>query len=465
MSSTITNTTVLSRKLAQKGQSQVAIDGFIATQLVEVWFDARLGVHLVRKGEQIVPDKGYLKGLEHSLRAWVTSPKKIKEAISQLDAQIKRERSIQLFGPIAGRKTGDIVKCNGIEWLVTSSPILLEPKAGSWPHLRILVESLLLDEASRLAMYSWLKIQMKAIMSGNHSKCPMLILTGDADDGKSFFLRLITILRGGREINPMKAWNGEGPVWTNHLICAECLNIDDSAAQRDYRSRENLAAKFKEAIYADSVTIDQRHTTSFTLNPRPVWGVVMALNANGNAIKVVPALDGDDMKDKAVVLRTHRAEILDREKGDEVATQRMQTYQSELPAFLDWLLNVFAIPETLPEGCVRVRSGAVLYRDPEAMKMLHRASPSGLLEEALLELKEEHPKESLYTPITSQTFLNLFKDGYGKIRDSRVPQNAQLMGIYLKQVADRSDGCVVCTGEDRNGSKLWCYRESFNPVP
>jgi hypothetical protein len=453
--------TRLSEIQAIKDQNKTDLEEFIEQQFTDVWFDARNGVHLVKKGDQIVPDKGYLKGLEYPLGKW-TGDDNSKSHIRKLDARLKSIKSIQYHGPIAGRKTGEIVQCSGIDWLVTSSPKLIEPFAGEWPHLRRLIETLLPDYEAQLATYSWLKIQVQAIRSGNHSKCPMLILAGDANDGKSFFLRLITILRGGREINPMKAWNGEGAVWTDHLIGAECLNIDDSAAQKDYRSRENLSAKFKEAIYADSVTIDKRHTSTFTLSPRPVWGVSMAVNANGHAIKVVPALDGADMKDKAIVLRTQHAEILNRDGGDEFAAKRMQIYLDELPAFMHWILHSFKLPDTLPQGCLSSRSGALIYRDPKAMKMLHQASPAGLLEEALLEYRD-----MLIVELNGKSFEGISKSSADWMkslqpvdykRDRRVPENANTMGIYLKQIADRPDSCIEEGLTNRNGSKLWCLK-------
>jgi hypothetical protein len=454
MTATATKTkkTRLTQRKAKEDQNQKDLNAFMTNELQNVWFDARVGVHLVRKGDQIVPDKGYLKGLEHPLKTWCTSLKEIKLKINSLDATIKHERSIQLHGAIAGRRTNDIVSCNGIDWLVTSSPNLIEPVAGDWTYLKELVETLLPEEQAQLATYSWLKVQVQAIRSGMHSKCPMLILAGDANDGKSFFLRLITVLRGGREINPMKAWNGEGAAWTDHLVGAECLNIDDSGAQKDYRSRENFAAKFKEAIYSDSITIDKRHTTSFTLDPRPVLGLILALNANGNAIRVLPALDGDDMSDKAIVLRTQHAKILWREQGDEAAAQRMKTYLDELPAFMNWLLHEFKVPSELPKGCETTRSGAVLYRNPEAMSLLHSASPAGLLEEALDEHIKGYGQQYVPEPMTSQSLLTTL--GYWRDKDTRIPRTAQMLGIYLGQIAARANSCVELAGQHDN-SKLW----------
>jgi hypothetical protein len=444
--------TTLTQRKAKEDQNQKDLNAFMTNELQNVWFDARAGVHLVRKGDQIVPDKGYLKGLEHPIKSWLNESKEIRFTINALDARIKHERSIQFHGAIAGRLTNDIVSCNGIDWLVTSSPKLIEPVAGDWTHVKELVKTLLPEDQAQLATYSWLKVQVHAIRSGSHSKCPMLILAGDANDGKSFFLRLITVLRGGREINPMKAWNGEVAAWTDHLIGAECLNIDDSGAQKDYRSRENFAAKFKEAIYSDSITVDKRHTTSFTLDPRPVWGLVLALNANGNAIRVLPALDGDDMSDKAIVLRTKHAKILWREQGDEAAALRMKTYLDELPAFMNWLLHEFKVPSELPKGCETTRSGAVIYRNPEAMSLLHSASPAGLLEEAIEDYIERYGLQCVAESMTSQSLLSNLMNYLDK--DTRIPRTAQMLGIYLKQIADQPNSCVEPAGQ-RDNSKLW----------
>lgn len=464
MTATATKTKkpLLTRRKAKKDQNQKDLNAFITNELQNVWFDARAGVHLLRKGDQIVPDKGYLKGLEYPIKAWLNDSKDIRYAINALDARIKHERSIQYHGAIAGRRTNDIVSCNGIDWLVTSSPNLVEPVPGDWTLMKELVETLLPEEQAQLATYSWLKVQVQAIRSGRHSKCPMLILAGDANDGKSFFLRLITVLRGGREINPMKAWNGEGAAWTDHLVGAECLNIDDSGAQKDYRSRENFAAKFKETIYSDSITIDKRHTTSFTLDPRPVLGLVLALNANGNAIKVLPALDGDDMSDKAIVLRTKHAKILWREQGDEAAAQRMKSYLDEIPAFMNWLLHEFKVPSELPKGCETTRSGAVLYRDPEAMSLLHGASPAGLFEEALDEYIELYGLQNVVEPMTANSILHMLCICHE--RDTRVPRTAQMVGIYLGQIAVRPDSCVELSGQ-RDNSKLWRLKKRGTSEP
>lgn len=436
-----------------------------AKQLKDVWFNARVGVHLVRKGSVIVPDKGYLKSLEYPFKIFFDEKHDMREAISDLDARIKHERSIQYHGPVAGQKAGALLECSGSEWLVTESPPYIEPIAGNWPHLKDLIESLLPNPIAQAALFSWCQTQYIAVRDGRHSQCPMLIFAGGAGDGKTLLLNLITAIRGGREINPIKAWSGEGPVWNDHLLGCECLNIDDSVALKNYQARQNLATSIKEAIFANSVTIDKRNNTSFTLQPRPVWGVAMAVNANSDSIKTVPALDGADMADKATVLRTHRAKILFREQGDEAAEKRYKAYKDELPAFVNWLLREFKKPKDLPEGCFAGRSGTLVYRDPEALTELHRVTPAGLLEEVLLDFygKTVIHKHSatgglgtIEEPIDTATLLGFLREEYEK--DRRVPDAVQTAGKYLTQIAARPNSCIEEAGENRNHSKLWVFK-------
>ena len=460
----------LKKKRADKLRKEDKLKQFIQEQRENVWYDARGNVHLVKKGGVIVPDKGYMQGLKHPLSKLENDERRVNRIVRKLDNQIKHEKSIQYHGAIAGQRTGKLARCGGSDWLVTSAPELIEPVKGEFPLIKRLVETMLPDEASRLALHAWLKTQLNAITTGVHSKCPMLILAGDADDGKSFFMLISTILRGGRATNPIAAWSGSGPAWNDHILGAECLNIDDSVAAKDYASREVLGTNFKESCYADEVTIDKRNVSSFNTDPRPVWGVMMAVNANGRAIRVVPAIDEEGMRDKVVILRTHKADIYLREQGDTANKKRLDAYKAELPAFAYWLQKEFCVPAELPVGCSLGRSGAVVYRDQEAMQMLHDESPARQLEYLLLEyidylvdLIKTHGNPKAVSesgnggikPMTTSKIRKLIAEKDQYFKDDRFPHNAHMMGIYMKQIADREGSCVEAAGKDRNGVALW----------
>ena len=456
----------LSQKKAAAKAAQDALVDFRKKITQEAWFNARQGYFLAKKGDTILPDRGFLKGLEHPLIQIAPSKAAAMRTIREIDAEIKYTRSVQFHGAYAGQRTGDRIKCGDSEWLVTSSPEIIEPAEGDWPHLRRLVETLIPNETARHALYAWVLTQYKAIRRKEHSKCPVLIFAGDANDGKTLFLQLLTTLRGGRQTNPIAAWSGEGPSWNDHLVGCECLNVDDSVAPKNYKARQKFATKIKEAIFTGSVTIDKRNHDSFTLNPQPVWGVAMAVNATSDAIRTIPALEGDDMNGKAVVIRTRRAEVLFREEGDSGSAKRWETYVDELPKFANWLLNEWEAPKELPEGCHRSRSGAIVYLDPEAMSELHRAGPAGLFEEVLMEVQNhEGLNDCLGDKFTASEFIATARLSDEYKRDRRIPESTQTAGIYLSQIAKRSDGCIECAGENRNHSKLWAYRDQLEEDP
>ena len=49
-------------------------------------------------------------------------------------------------------------------------------------------------------------------------------------------------------------------------------------------------------------------------------------------------------------------------------------------------------------------------------------------------------------------------------RDRRVPENANTMGIYMKQIADRPDSCIEEGETNRNGSKMWRLKPPTSPT-
>jgi hypothetical protein len=93
------------------------------------------------------------------------------------------------------------------------------------------------------------------------------------------------------------------------------------------------------------------------------------------------------------------------------------------------------------------------------MSELHRAGPAGLFEEVLLELRDgDYFAQQTRNPMTTAELLSEARSYCGD-RDWRVPQSTQVAGMYLAQIAKRSDGCIECAGENRHHSKLWVFKE------
>ena len=117
----------LSKQKAAGKAAQDALDDFRKKVTQETWFNARQGYFLAKKGDTILPDRGFLKGLEHPLIQIAPSKAAAYKAIREIDAEIKYTRSVQYHGAYAGQRTGDRIKCGDSDWLVTSSPELVEP--------------------------------------------------------------------------------------------------------------------------------------------------------------------------------------------------------------------------------------------------------------------------------------------------------------------------------------------------
>ena len=119
---------------------------------------------------------------------------------------IQRERHVDYAGPLAGKRVG-VYDVQGRRILVTSSPRLIEPRAGEWPLLRAVLSGLLTtpDEDQTRWLFAWLKVGVEALRKGETRPGHGLIMAGPSDCGKSFIQEhVITPLLGGRSADPTK---------------------------------------------------------------------------------------------------------------------------------------------------------------------------------------------------------------------------------------------------------------------
>ncbi len=465
---------LLGSKTPERIDIETRRDALIQSQRETVWFGSEKGFFLVMNGGDIITHKGYLKGLEYDFLSLGLKLKEARACVQALERELKSTRLVQNHGPVAGFHAGDVLASSGKRWLVTGKPNLPKWVKGEFPLIQRFCETLVPNPDARLAHFAWEKTQLKAIISKTHSKSPMLVLAGGKSNGKTLQMEISTKLRGGRSVNPLHTWTGSAPVWSDHILGAECLNIDDSAVAKDYASRERLASNFKEAIFANDITTHQRNNSSFVINPRPVWGVMMCVNDNERAIRVLPALDDTGMDDKLILIHTHQADVYKREQGDEAQKERWAAYEKEIPAFGHWLLNEFTIPDELPPSLTRTRSGALIYRDPSVLALLFRAAPAGQLEELLYELRDclnqTPPNAGVVLenrsfgkePAKAADWIREINERLECLsrRDSRLPQSNHQMGIYMGEIAKRRDSIIERCGLDRTGSVLWKFRDT-----
>jgi len=364
--------------------------------------------------------------------------------------EIEISQAVDWAGSLAGHKPG-IINLRGSTLLVTDGPQLVEPVAGEFPVIGRILDEALGDGLPRQVFEAWLSIGLKAVRAGRHSPGQMMCLAGLVNTGKSLLAKLCCAVLGGRMSNPHSAWTG-ALVWNDDIVGSELLVIDDCESSTDIRSRRELAARFKEAIYSSEVQLRKRYASSMSV--RPVWRVMVCCNDNPEALQIIPPID-DDLADKVILLRVNRITPPVDTSTQEGKQKFWSLIESELPALTDHLLRL-EVPEALKDS----RAGVIAYRDPDLEEAVIELSPERVLEELLVRMfsaghLDAHPGESV--EVSASELQEKMTD-----RDSPVVGQARTLfgrwssacGVYLGKLARQRPELVRKSGTV-NGIQKW----------
>ena len=171
---------------------------------------------------------------------------------------LMQNRSVNYAGPLAGYPVGP--HCMGEQRvLVTEVLRLVQPKAGKWPVIQLLVESLLADkehdqvtfyyvwQSASLRNLYW-RIKSPGLLPFTH--CPALALFGEFQSGKSALIDLVlTPLFGGRKADPL-AFLRDGK-FNKDLFPAALLVMDDKGAAANLEERRQRGDSLKSLIWSE----------------------------------------------------------------------------------------------------------------------------------------------------------------------------------------------------------------------
>lgn len=368
-------------------------------------------------------------------------------------ADIEMTKAVDWAGSLAGHQPG-ILSLMGSSLLVIDGPKLIDPVPGDFPVISSLLDQVLGTGMQQQVFKAWLAIGQRAVTAARHQPGPMMCLAGPVNTGKSLLANLVKAILGGRSANPHTAWSGTLP-WNDDLIGAELQLMDDCEDSIDIRSRRQLAARFKEAIYSNEVQMRKRHTSSISV--RPVWRVMLCCNNTPEALQIIPPID-DDLADKVILLSASRYRPPVDTSTIEGRDQLWAMISAELPAFADNLKN-FEIPKDISDS----RSGVIAYRDSELEKAVTALSPERVLEE-LLAIMNNRGHLAMHTggeKILSATELQELMVA----PDSPVCSQArtlfgkwpQACGVYLAKLA-KSRPDLVQVGTIYNGTQRWIIK-------
>ncbi len=106
------------------------------------------------------------------------------------------------------------------------------------------------------------------------------------------------------------------------------------------------------------------------INLRPWWRISITLNNDPEAMLILPPLD-QQISDKLIILRASPYQPLMPTTSPEHRAAYAAAISSELPAFSDWLINSFSIPDHL--RCPRYNIAT--FHHPELAASLRSLSP------------------------------------------------------------------------------------------
>ena len=336
-----------------------------------VYFDAPRSSYWTpnERGGWILMNETQIKRL---LRSQGVSPRKTLGAeVSPLDLRlidIQHRHDVAYAGPLAGYQAGAFA-IGEKQILVTESAKLIKPVDGQWPTLAKLIEGLFVNGNcdQRPYLFGWLKTAVEALAAGTRRPGQTLAFCGPHDCGKSLKQNLITTMLGGRSAKPYQFMAGQTP-FNADLFEAEHLMIEDDQSSTDIRARRNFGSSIKSFCVNETHRLHDKGRRAVN-GLTPFWRVTITVNDEPENLMVLPPLD-DSLEDKLVLLKAFKRPMPMPTDTNEERKSFWQTLQTELPAFVHFLMNW-----TIPENLRSSRFGIQHFHHPELVQAIDSLAP------------------------------------------------------------------------------------------
>jgi hypothetical protein len=245
---------------------------------------------------------------------------------------------------VCGRPAGYYNE-NGVKFLATTSPEFVEPAKVRWDHIHMILEGLFGHDPIQLTMfYGWIKRGAEALRSGKHQPGQALAIAGPPGSGKSLLQNLITQMLGGRAAKGGGFMKGSSD-FNAHLFTAEHIMIEDEHMSTAHSARTAFGALIKNmTVSAEVQGCHGKNKTEIML--KPWWRISITLNDDAEALRILPPMD-EHIKDKLILLSGKEFPMpMDTSNADK-REAFWKILMSELPGFMDYVLNEFEFPMEL----------------------------------------------------------------------------------------------------------------------
>jgi hypothetical protein len=295
---------------------------------------------------------------------------------SQMDVALRylqENKSVDYCGGVAGRSCG-FYEENGFKILVTKEPRIITPLRGEWSTLRQLMANLVggpdepYGDEQLTVLYGWIRVMYQALTQQGFQPGQALAIAGPPDSGKSLLQTLVTEILGGRSAKAILYLQGRTD-FNGELFEAEHLMLEDEAASTLHKDRMALAGSLKGLIANRIHPCHAKYRQ--IVNLAPFWRVTFSLNDRPDRLLVLPPMD-EDMADKIILLRASKYPMPMDVRTSEQKEVFYKKLVSELPAFLDFLLNTFQLPSEWQDD----RFGVKSFHHPDLILALEELAPA-----------------------------------------------------------------------------------------
>ena len=368
------------------------------------------------------------------------------ENVSPVDEKISEihlDRDVRFAGEVAGHKAGLIENEDG-RVLVTKGPKIIEPVKGDWPTIQELLTSLLGEDQIDY-FYGWLSSAYKALITGEFTPGQALVIAGKRGNGKSFVQNhIITPVLGGREGIAYRYLSG-ATQFNADLIGAEHLVIADDVPSTDIRSRKQLGAKIKDIVANENTSYHAKGKDAVRVSP--LWRLSITVNDEPENLLMLPPLE-DSLEDKIIMFKSSKATNLPEQHERKMFRQKIR---SELPAFANYLLHEFALPNEI----ICPRFGVSHYHNPELAAQLQALAPEVKLDEIIVSVLFDTPCPEKFVGKASELEKRLRESSmYSEV--GKLLNWHSACGTYLARLANNKEtGKRYFRETVRDGHQIW----------
>lgn len=397
---------------------------------------------------------------------------------------VENNRRVDYAGPVAGWPAG-VHEMNGLRVLVPRDQQFIEPKApaedaprradGSalgWPMLSVIFENLLSSEGAaewresrhwfsergmlnglterdfdageeegsvdqRAHFFSWLKVAYTAIRERNHAGAGghALVLVGKPRCGKSLLWRLLAEVFGGNFAMPYKYMTGKTSEHNSDLAGAVLQVVDDENTSTRWDPRQEFGANIKQIVAVPGARVRGMGVEGKTLSP--FWRLVVCLNDDPDAMKVLPEID-EGLADKLMIFRCYRRPMPMISRTPREQQEFWAALLAEMPHFLHWITTQWETPREL----LRIgRYGVDYYHHPHVSAELDALGQDGHILQIIDRTIWSQPEHGIgWTGTVEDLVAYWERDSSGLLENERrflAKMSPSVLGQNLKKLAKR----------------------------